>query len=267
MLPTSLAVAAAIIALQPSNANAHGALGEDVKNMQAHVGEYETDLRKTISKYETLVNTYTEKGGKAVDTGDLLKFWEDAKMHYPVELNFVQHYAKIWQGIYAIKEGIDAGKPGKEVQASMTSLRETLWQGLGAVKLAAHQQANNQAAAPKAAGDKHDAAADPVATLAIIKDKLDRIMAKSAERDFEEAKKMVHATYLNLFEGVEGGLIEQDAKLVADLEKDFNVTLPKLIEGEAALAEIKKTTEAMKAKIAKASELMAKAAKEKKDAF
>lgn len=263
-------VAASLFAMQPSTVHAHGDVGEDIKDLQANIGMYEADLRVTIQKYQDLVTTYSEKGADAVDTADLLKFWEDAKMHYPVELNYVPIYAKIWQGIYGIKEGIENKKPKEEVQATMVQLREVLWQGLGSVKLAAQIQANEKHTAVEGGAEKveetHDAS-NPVATLTLIMEKLDRIMAKSAERDFEESKKMVHDTYLNLFEGVEGALIAKDAKLVADLEKDFNVVLPKLIEAESSLQEIKAATEAVKVKIAKARELLKKDAKEAKDAF
>ncbi|MGE9267977.1 MAG: hypothetical protein ACQKBY_07755 [Verrucomicrobiales bacterium] len=263
----SVLAAASLFVLQPAAVFAHGEIGDDIKNMQAHLDEYESDLRATIAKYQGLVDTYSEKGAGAVKSDDLIAFWEDAKMHYPVELNYVQVYAKIWQAIYAIKEGIDAGKPKEEVQASMQTLRENLWQGMGVVKLAAQIQAGKIAAGEAPLPEAVEKAGDPVETLTVILDKLDRIMAKSAERDFEASKEMVHDTYLNLFEGVEGALIELDAKLVADLEKDFNVVLPKLIEDEAPLAEIKKATEASKGKIEKARDLLKKASKETKDAF
>ena len=57
------------------------------------------------------------------------------------------------------------------------------------------------------------------------------MVAKYAERLSDEATSIVHDTYLHLFEGVEGTLIEQDANLVEVLEKDFNVTLPQAISG------------------------------------
>jgi hypothetical protein len=78
---------------------------------------------------------------------------------------------------------------------------------------------------------------------------------------------MVQDTYLNIFEGVEGELIEQDADLVTALEKDFNITLPRQIEKEASKEDLKKTVAAMDKKLDRASKLLVKAEKEQSDVF
>ena len=257
------------IFLVPHFAKAHGEIVEDIKDLQSFLGEYEENLREVIGNYDGLVTTYETKGGEGVDTEELLKFWEDAEIHYAIELNYIPIYAKIWQSIYEIKEGIDSGKPAETVRGSMTTLEQTLWQALGAVKMAALVQANKKAAEGHSDVEKHHEEEEmtPVETITVIQDKLDRVMAKCAERDFEAAMEMVHDTYLNLFEGVEGMLIEKNPDLVVDLEKDFNVTLPKQIEAEAALADIKASTAAMKGKLDQAGKLLAEATKEKKDVF
>lgn len=238
-------------------------MNDDVEDLQAHLDEYEADLRQVIGNYDGVIDTYEAK--KEVDSEELLKFWEDAKMHYAIELNYIPIYAKIWQGIYGIKEGIDAGKPVEEVRGEQDTLEETLWQALGAVKMAALFQANAKQAG--GAPPVEEQAVGPVETLAIVKDQVDRVMAKCAERDYEAAMEMVHDTYLNRFEGVEGALIEQDADLVVDLEKDFNVTLPKLIEAQASIDEVKQATAAMQAKLDKAVELLKQAEESKGDVF
>lgn len=259
--------AVSLLIASPQLVRAHGEIGDDIKDLQSHLGEYEENLAVVMSNYAGVVDKYV--AGESPDTEQLLKFWEDAEMHYAIELNYIPIYAKIWQNIFAIKEGIDSKAPAAQVQGSQQALEQILWQALGAVKMAAKVQAEKA----KAAGDtattekKEDESLSPVETIAVIQDKLDRVMAKCAERDFEAATEMVHDTYLNLFEGVEGQLIEQDAKLVEDLEKDFNVTLLKVIEKEAPLAEIKGVTEDMKGKLNQASSLLAEAEKKKKDVF
>ncbi len=259
--------AVSLLIASPQLTRAHGEIGDDIKDLQSHLGEYEENLAVVMSNYAGVVDKYV--AGESPDTEQLLKFWEDAEMHYAIELNYIPIYAKIWQNIFAIKEGIDSKAPAAQVQGSQQALEQILWQALGAVKMAAKVQAEKA----KAAGDtattekKEDESLSPVETIAVIQDKLDRVMAKCAERDFEAATEMVHDTYLNLFEGVEGQLIEQDAKLVEDLEKDFNVTLLKVIEKEAPLAEIKGVTEDMKGKLNQASSLLAEAEKKKKDVF
>jgi hypothetical protein len=78
---------------------------------------------------------------------------------------------------------------------------------------------------------------------------------------------MVHDTYLNLFEGVEGELITLDAKLVEDLEKDFNVTLPLAIKNNKSVDQVRDIVTAMSKKLTKAKMLLENKAKNKKDVF
>ena len=120
-----------------------------------------------------------------------------------------------------------------------------MWQALGAVKLAAKYQQEgllgSQATTDYAALTSSE-------TLAEIKSSLDRSVAKFAERLPEEATDIVLNTYLELFEGLEGDLITQDADLVEDLEKDFNVTLPQALNSRSTLSEIQSVVESMKGK-------------------
>ena len=70
---------------------------------------------------------------------------------------------------------------------------------------------------------------------------------------------------MNIFEGVEGALIEQDADLVEDLEKDFNVTLPQGLDKSAK--KVEKIVAAMEKKLKRAEKLLEKAKTEEKDVF
>ncbi len=105
------------------------------------------------------------------------------------------------------------------------------------------------------------------ATMDEIKHKLDRVVAKYAERLGDEATQIVHDTYLHLFEGVEGTLIEQDANLVEELEKDFNVTLPKAIADNQSVDDVRAVVVAMQSKLDRAKKLIEKAEKARKDVF
>ena len=88
-----------------------------------------------------------------------------------------------------------------------------------------------------------------------------------AEQLHEVATTLVHDTYLQRFEGVEGDLIAQDAALVEDLEKDFNVTLPQAISKDLGVDAVRKAVEAMQVKLDRARELLVKAEKSRKDVF
>jgi iron-sulfur cluster repair protein YtfE (RIC family) len=93
------------------------------------------------------------------------------------------------------------------------------------------------------------------------------VVAKYAEKLPKEAVSIVHDTYLNLFEGVEGELISLDADLVEDLEKDFNVILPQAIQNGQSIDEVRQVVNTMKDKIDTAHSLLEKSAEERKDVF
>jgi len=99
----------------------------------------------------------------------------------------------------------------------------------------------------------------PIETLDEIKTRLDRVTAKHAEQLPEEATEIVQDTYLTLFEGLEGMLIEQDAELVVDLEIDFNVTLLQAIERNASLDDLRTVVRDMHAKLDRARILIEQA--------
>ncbi|MDZ7686128.1 MAG: hypothetical protein U5O39_14865 [Gammaproteobacteria bacterium] len=61
---------------------------------------------------------------------------------------------------------------------------------------------------------------------------------------------------MDRFEGLEGDLIARDPELVAGLEKDFNATLPLLMQEGASLEEVGETLDSMRNKLERASEIL-----------
>ena len=260
-LSATFLLASAIFA-QPALAN--GPIGEHVNHLQANLKTYNEDVEWMVSKVDTLVSDYEKKGAKAVNTDDLIEYWESVKLHSAIETNYVPVYASIWQGLYGIKMAIDNKKPASEVRLQQQAMNNALWQGLGAVKLAAKFQQKGLLKSVKATATKEMTQS---ATIDEIKHKLDRVVAKYAERLSDEATSIVHDTYLHLFEGVEGTLIEQDANLVEVLEKDFNVTLPQAISGNKTVDQVRDVVVDMQTKLTRAQTLIEKAEKSRKDVF
>ncbi len=260
-LGVSLLLASAFMA-QPVLAN--GPIGEHVNHLQENIKSYNEEVEWMIGKVDTMVNDYDTKGAKAVKTDDLIEYWESVKFHSAIETNFVPVYASIWQGIYGVKMAIENGKPAAEVRKEQEAMNIALWQGLGAVKLAAKFQQKGLLESVKATATTEMTQS---ATIDEIKHKLDRVVAKFAERLQDEATDIVHDTYLHLFEGVEGTLIEQDANLVEVLEKDFNVTLPQAIKNSKSVDDIRDVVSDMQTKLDRAKTLIEKAEKSRKDVF
>ena len=139
-----------------------------------------------------------------------------------------------------------------------------LWQALGAVKLASQYQ--KKGLVNKVQTTEIEPTTGPE-VIDDIKTRLDRVVAKYAEQLHEVATTLVHDTYLQRFEGVEGDLIAKDAALVEDLEKDFNVTLPQAISKDTGVDAVRKVVESMQAKLDRARALLVEVEQSRKDVF
>ncbi|WP_163142919.1 hypothetical protein [Arhodomonas sp. KWT] len=242
---------------------ADGEAGEHVEAMHEHIDTYVSDARAMTETASGLADAYA--GGEAADPQALIDKWESVKLHAAIETTAATIYASIWQGIYGVKEAIEKERPDEAVREQVDALDHALWQGVGAVRLAAMQQ--KRGGGPGGDDARGHGASGPVATIGEIEHNLDRVVAEYAEGETKEAKELVHSTYMERFEGIEGLLIEQDAELVEALEKDFNVTLPRLIDQGAELSELRGAVDAMKEKLERAEGLAAKAGGDKEEVF
>ena len=250
--------------LPVSAAVAGGPVGDHVNHLKENLDTYSREVSWIIEKIDDMVKVYEKQGAKAANTGQVVDHWEAVDFHSAIETNYIPIYASIWQGLFGVKQSIDSNKPIAEVRQEQAKLEQALWQALGAVKLASQYQERGLLAKVKTT---EEAPGTMTETLDVVKQRLDRVVAKYAEKLPDEATEIVHETYLNLFEGVEGPLIEQNADLVSDLEKDFNVTLPKALKNGSSVDEVRKVVNAMHTKLDKAKALLAKAEKSKKEVF
>ncbi|MBY6211147.1 hypothetical protein KUV95_06250 [Microbulbifer agarilyticus] len=263
--PRNLGMVLGLVALLGAGqVSANGEIGDHVNDLKSHIEQYSEEVNWLVGKFGAVVDTYEEKGQKGTNTNAMLEYWEEVDFHSAIETSYVPVYANIWQGIFGVKQAIDAGVPIAKVREEQSKLNQALWQALGAVKLAAQYQEKGLVA--KVQTTEAEPTTVPE-TLDDIKHRLDRVVAKYAEKLPEAATSIVHDTYLHRFEGVEGVLIEQDADLVEDLEKDFNVTLPQAIDGKSSVDDVRKVVESMQAKLDRAKDLVAAAEKKRKDVF
>jgi len=251
----------AAIALCSSPAHANGDWGDEVNHLKDHIPEYTREVHWIIEQVDGIVATYEKKGAKAAKPEKVVDLWEAVEFHGAIETSYVPVYAMIWQGLFGVRVAIEQGKPIAEVRAQQEQLELHLWQGLGAVRMKAEYQAGN------VISRKSGEMLTPADTLKAINHNLERVIAKHAEKAYDDAKEIVFSTYLERFEGLEGALIEQDAALVEDLEKDFNVTLPQAIDGKVATTKVREIVTAMQEKLGKAGALLAKADAERADVF
>tara|TARA_B100002049_G_scaffold32366_1_gene21153 strand:+ start:1074 stop:1898 length:825 start_codon:yes stop_codon:yes gene_type:complete len=260
---SAMSLAMVSLAMVSSKAMANGEIGDHVNNLHVHISEYTEEVHWLESKFGSVVDAYAVKD-KSLKTDALIEYWEEVEFHSAIETQFVPIYASIWQGIYGVKMAIDGGKPLIEVRKEQENLNHALWQALGAVKLAAQYQKKGLVDVVKTT-EKEPTTGPEV--IDDIKTRLDRVVAKYAEQLHEVATTLVHDTYLQRFEGVEGDLIAKDAALVEDLEKDFNVTLPQAISKNKGVDSVRAVVETMQTKLDRARALLVEAEKSRKDVF
>jgi methyl coenzyme M reductase alpha subunit len=258
----AVSMALSTFSIQPALAN--GEIDGQVNELYKHIDKYTEEVSWLVSNYSGLVAEFEEGGKKSVNTEQLIEFWEEVDFHSAIETQYVPIYASIWQGIYGIKVGIEEGKSAAEVNQELATLEQAFYQALGAVRLAGHLQQKG------VIEDVATTEVEPTTTVETLEDintRLDRVVAKYAERLPEVATSLVHDTYLQRFEGVEGPIIALNADIVEDLEKDFNVTLPSAIKDGKSVDEIKAIVVAMQGKINNAKGLLEKAEETRRSVF
>ncbi|MEL7044757.1 MAG: hypothetical protein AAGL66_07030 [Pseudomonadota bacterium] len=243
--------------------SANGEIGEHVKDLSGNLDNYATEIDWLMTQVDGIVAAYEEGGLAAAKPEAVVDHWEAVDFHAAIETNYIPLYASIWQGLFGVRGAIEAEQPLEAVRSEQAQLEVTLWQALGAVKMAAKVQETGYAAP----GSSDGTDLSPVATLDDVKNNLDRVVAKYAEQLSDEAIEIVQDTYLTRFEGVEGDLIEQDADLVENLEVDFNVTLPKAIQDGMSVNDVRAVVAAMHEKIDRAKILLSDAEANRSSVF
>ena len=227
-----------------NHVHADGPVGEHVNDLHAHLDEYAGEIVWLLSQVEGILERYEEAGVGSAKPETIVDHWEAVKFHSAIESNYIPLYASIWQSLFAVRTAIERKQSVLMIRNEVETLEEVLWQSLGAIKLAAKYQDQGLLEETKTRE-----AVTPSTTLIEIKQRLDRVLAKFAEKLFDEALKIAQEAYLTRFEGIEGMLKKKDAKLGEDLEVDFNVNLPNAIQGRVAVNELRTVIKDMQGKL------------------
>lgn len=250
-----------IVSLYGGKVVANGEIGAHVNDLSNNLDHYSEEVVWIIGEIDELVVAYGEDAGNA-NPERVTELWEEVDFHSAIEVNYIPIYASIWQGLFGVRMAMANGQEFAAVKVEQEALNQAFWQALGAVKMASQLQ-DRGLLQPVAVTESMT----PAETLDEIKMQLDRVTAKHAEQLPDEATEIVQDTYLTLFEGLEGMLIEQDADLVVDLEIDFNVTLPLAVERNASLDEVRAVVSAMHEKLNRAKTLIEQAESSRTSVF
>lgn len=230
----------------------HGEVDEDMlAEFQLHLDDYREDVEHLIEELAPIVDAHA--AGR--DTGDamaeLIEHWEDVAIHAAIETRATVTYPTVWQAVIGLQQATSGGADAAAVQAAAERVKAALWQGYGAVRLAA-SQVGQATAAP---AESEPPASGPETVARIIED-LEAAVAAYRDDELSRAEGLIHAAYMNRFEGLEGDLIARDPELVSRLEKDFNATLPLLMQQGAPLARVNEQLDAMRAQLETASRIL-----------
>ena len=228
---------------------AHGEFDEEqLAEFHEHMDDFLGEVEELVADVEVIVGK--DRAGEA-DVDALIEHWEEVGVHAVIETRAMVTYPGIWQGIILLQQAVEAGDSGN-VAAAGERLKAALWQAFGAVRLAASQV---QSGTAPATVDSEARASGPETVARIIAD-LEQAVAEYRADNLAKAEALIHQTYMSRFEGIEGDLIARNPELVSSLEKDFNATLPLLMQQGAGLDEVNRALKSMKAQLADASAIL-----------
>lgn len=231
-----------------------------------HLDEFQAEITDLTGELDPIVAAYRKGEDVAPRIQALIDHWEAVTVHGAIERKATITYPRVWQALIGLQQAADAGKPADQIAAAADRVDAALWQGMGAVRMVAYQVTS----APSAAAGtttKPDEPASSAETIRHIVTALDQAVAAYGEDELTRAESLIHEAYMSRFEGLEGDLIEQDPDLVSSLERDFNATLPMLMQRGASLDEVHQQLDAMKTQLHTAGELLEEADKSRSEVF
>lgn len=266
----AVAMAAALLILPLSGAVfAHGGADGQAAEFEQHMDTYVDDIHGLIATVDSIVADYEPGEDYSETINALTQQWESVDVHLAIETNAPPLYPPIWLALGEFSTALEEAASLEAIAARGDDIAAALWQGYGALKLLAAQKEQGHAHAD---GHGHEPASAPApaggaAVIDTINGNLDQVLALYKQDQNDAAQELIYDTYMDLFEGVEGDLIEQDAKLVSSLEADFNASLPALIKNSAPATEVAAQIDAMKVDLETARELLVVAEQQESPVF
>lgn len=227
-----------------------------------HLDDYREEVDALIDELEGVLAARRTGGDATAAVAELIDHWETVAVHAAVERHAMALYPGIWQALITLQQKAGGTAAEGELQAAAKEVEASLWQGLGAVRLAA-SQADAETAPAAVAGEPPSG---PEIVAEIIAE-LEAAVAAYEMDDLEEAEALIHSAYMTRFEGLEGDLIARDPELVSQLEQDFNATLPLQMQRGAGLDQVNATLESMKRRLETASGILEQVAASRAPVF
>ena len=125
------------VVLVADHAFAHGESDESVAEFHLHLDGYSAEIDEFTGEVEAIVEAHAAGEDARTDVDGLIRRWEEVSVHGAIETHAMVAYPAIWQGILGLQQAVLEGQSATAVSEAGEALKAALWQGLGALRLAA----------------------------------------------------------------------------------------------------------------------------------
>lgn len=262
-LRAALPLIACFIWAPQLSAHSHLPPGEHVNEFEKHIDDYAKEIADLAFTVDKIDAAYRKGEGVKEAVQAFYDHWESVQVHEAIETVTVPLYPPIWVAYAAIQQAVNEEKPANFMTAKCEELKAKLYEGMGAVRFEAIQL--EQGGQKPMAHEPEEV--DGEVSVAAIQKALNEAVTEYGDGDVKAAKKLVGDAYLHRFEYLEGDLIVHDPELVSELEKEFNVDLPVMMNSGKPVADVAKLVAEMNATLDRAAELLAKGKQAKPKIF
>lgn len=135
---------ALFLAAQPFNpASAHGEMdAEHLKEFHRHLDDYEEEVQELVGEIRAVTDARAQGDDTAPAMDELMEHWEEAGVHAAIETKASVTYPDIWQTLAAFRQAVENERGAETVRGAADDLEAALWQGYGALRLAASRVGN-----------------------------------------------------------------------------------------------------------------------------
>lgn len=141
-----LALLSSGLLLLAGAAFAHGEDDESVAEFHLHLDDYSAEIDGFVGEVNAIVDSYRAEEDVRSGVDGLIGRWEEVAVHGAIETHAMVTYPTIWQRMLGFQQAVLEGRSADAVADAGAALEAALWQGFGALRLAA---------ARREAGDDH----------------------------------------------------------------------------------------------------------------
>ena len=123
---------------------AHGELDAGhVAEFHRHLDDYKEEIGELTAEIGAIASDPPAGDGAGAAVDELVEHWEEVGVHAAIERKATVTYPDIWQALVAFRQAVEQERGPAAVRAAADDLQAALWQGYGALRLAASRVRDN----------------------------------------------------------------------------------------------------------------------------